>query len=607
MRKRLLSRPAALAAAASLGMTGVLVTVPASATETAEEAPTSVKAMSKQVQEFDDVDGIQAYGTDGDGNVVVVTLPEEDLDADSTEALEAFEGDHSNVEVIEIGAPVQAYAQNELVGGAGYGAGTAEGAAGLCSVGFTAVSPEGNPAVITAGHCTNDDALTQATRTRPSLDTAHSGQDSPQLMDPAKIGDFAFSQFGGPNHSTGGDGVPNSTDIAVIDVTNPTLELLPAVTDWSTAGDDDLAAGIATEITGVSAPVAGAPVSKSGRTTGLTHDDDLDIADGYSRIGLPDGSFRWVRGFGVNGLEAAPGDSGGAVFQGDKAIGVVSGGSPASGSQESFFWGTSLVHALEFTDGYEVMVAEDDSEPTPDPTPSETPDPTPSDDPSDDPSQTPDPTPSDDPSDEPTEDPTSPAPTVDPTAPAPTDDPTDEAPVERELTIDPRRVTVTDFVNEDAGVNITATGYASGESVTLEVFPQNDSVNDFTLEGTADENGVVTFGVYGTNAGNADVYLGTYDVSVAATAGDDDAANAGSEAAGAAYAAGDADEPLTGSFEVVSDEGAAPGEDEDSDDNGSDLPRTGSELTGLGVGAGLLVVGAAAVYVTTRRAKKGQA
>lgn len=549
MRKRLLSRPAALAAAASLGMTGVLVTVPASATETAEEAPTSVKAMSKQVQEFADVDGVQAYGTDGDGNVVVVTLPSEELDEETTEAIEAFEGEFSNVEVIEIAEPIQAYAQNELVGGAGYGAGTAEGAAGLCSVGFTAVSPEGNPAVITAGHCTNDDALTQATRTLPSLDTAHSGEESSQLMDPAKMGDFAFSQFGGPNHSTGGEGDPNSTDIAVIDVTNPTLELLPAVTDWSTAGDDDLAAGIATEITGVSAPVAGAPVSKSGRTTGLTHDDDLDLVDGWSRIGISETEYRWVRGFGVNGLEAAPGDSGGAVFQGDQAIGVVSGGSPASGSQESFFWGTSLVHALEFTDGYEVMVAEDDSEPTPDPTPSETPDPTPSDDPSDDPSQTPDPTPS--------------------------DDPTDEAPVERELTIDPRRVTVTDFVNEDAGVNITATGYASGESVTLEVFPQNDSVNDFTLEGTADENGVVTFGVYGTNAGNADVYLGTYDVSVAATAGDDDAANAGSEAAGAAYAAGDVDEPLTGSFEVVSDEGAAPGEDEDSDDNGSDLPQIG--------------------------------
>lgn len=579
MRKRLLSRSAALAAAASLGMTGVLVTVPASATETAEEAPTSVKAMSKQVQEFDDVDGIQAYGTDGDGNVVVVTLPEEDLDADSTEALEAFEGDHSNVEVIEIGAPVQAYAQNELVGGAGYI--TSEG--GLCSVGFTAVSPDGNPAIITAGHCGAEG--TQTGRLTPSLDTAHAGETSqPPPLDDAAMGTFGFSQFGGPGSTPQDEPTTESTDIAVIDVSNADLDLLPAVTDWSTAGDDDLAAGIETEITGVAAPVKGERVWKSGRTTGLTDDDDLDIVDGYSRIGLPDGSFRWVRGFGVNGLEAAPGDSGGAVFQGDKAIGVVSGGAPAedTSAPEDFFWGTSLVHALEFTDGYEVMVA--DPEPTP-----------------------PDPTPSDDPSDEPTEDPTSPAPSEDPTAPAPTDDPTDEAPVERELTIDPRRVSVTDFVNEDAGVNIMATGYASGESVTLEVFPQNDSVNDFTLEGTADENGVVTFGVYGTNAGNADVYLGTYDVSVAATAGDDDAANAGSEAAGAAYAAGDADEPLTGSFEVVSDEGAAPGEDEDSDDNGSDLPRTGSELTGLGVGAGLLVVGAAAVYVTTRRAKKGQA
>lgn len=581
-------------------MTGVLVTVPASATETAEEAPTWVKAMSKQVQEFDDVDGIQAYGTDGDGNVVVVTLPEEDLDADSTEALEAFEGDHSNVEVIEIGAPVRAYAQNELVGGAGYGAGTAEGATGLCSVGFTAVSPEGNPAVITAGHCGAEG--TQTGRSTPSLDTAHAGETSqPAPLDDAAMGTFGFSQFGGPGSTPQDEPTTESTDIAVIDVSNADLDLLPAVTDWSTAGDDDLAAGIETEITGVAAPVKGERVWKSGRTTGLTHDDDLDIVDGYSRIGLPDGSFRWVRGFGVNGLEAAPGDSGGAVFQGDQAIGVVSGGAPAEDTDapEDFFWGTSLVHALEFTDGYDFMVAEDDSEPTPDPTPS--------DEPSDDPSQTPDPTPSDDPSDEPTEDPTSPAPTEDPTAPAPTDDPTDVAPAERELTIDPRRVSVSDFVNEDAGVNITATGYASGESVTLEVFPQNDSVNDFTLEGTADENGVVTFGVYGTNAGNADVYLGTYDVSVAATAGDDDAANAGSEAAGAAYAAGDADEPLTGSFEVVSDEGAAPGEDEDSDDNGSDLPRTGSELTGLGVGAGLLVVGAAAVYVTTRRAKKGQA
>jgi len=646
-------------------MTGVLVTVPASATEPTKEASTSVKAMSKQVQEFDGVEGIQSYGTDGEGNVVVVTLPESELDDEGIEKIEAFKGEYSNVEVIEIAEPLQAYAKNQLVGGAGYGTDTG----GLCSVGFTAWDPQGNPAVITAGHCTSDGQAKLVDRTRPSTDTAHAGEGvQPQPLDDDWMGTFGFSQFGGPGHSAGADKDPNSTDIAVIDVDNPALELLPQVTDWSDAAADadDLAAGIETNITAVGAPQSGAPVSKSGRTTGLTHDDDLDIVDGWSRIGVSETDYRWVRGFAANGLEAAPGDSGGAIFQGSTAIGVVSGGTPAEGGNESFLWGTSLVHALPHTDGYTVAlfveapkvttteveqgarvsgtapagaevtvtpvgggqpitVTADDSGNWSFAAPQELgeheytavarqgeynvseetsfaitvveasdDDPTP-------PTPEPEPEPEPDPSDDPT-----PTPTEDPTAPAPSDEPTEEAPAERELSIDPSRVTVSDFVNEDEGVNITATGYAPGQTVELEVFPQNDSVNDFTLEGTADENGVVTFGVYGTNAANADVYLGTYEVRVAA-ASDDDAANAGSEAAPAAgaYAAGDADEPLTGSFEVVADEGAAPGED---DENGEgSLPRTGSELTGLGVGAGLLVAGAAAVYVTTRRTKKGQA
>lgn len=231
MRKRLLSRPAALAAAASLGMTGVLVTVPSSATEPTKEASTSVKSMSKQVQEFDDVEGIQAYGTDGEGNVVVVTLPESELGDEGVEKIEAFQGEYSNVEVIEIAEPLQAYAENQLVGGAGYAAGTSTGATGQCSVGFTAWDPNGDPAVITAGHCTGDDSMNLATRTLPSLDTAFTGEDNPRLMDPAPMGAFAFSQFGGPGHSEGAKNDANSTDIAVIDVDNPDLELLPQVTD----------------------------------------------------------------------------------------------------------------------------------------------------------------------------------------------------------------------------------------------------------------------------------------------------------------------------------------------------------------------------------------
>src|SRR5699024_12626070 len=72
------------------------------------------------------------------------------------------------------------------------------------------------------------------------------------------------------------------------------------------------------------------------------------------------------------------------------------------------------------------------------------------------------------------------------------------------------------------------------------------------------------------------------------------------------------EEALTGSFSVVADEdgnGGGNGGDDDGNnddgngDGGSDLPRTGAELTGLAAGAGLLVVGGAAVVLTMRRKK----
>ena len=40
--------------------------------------------------------------------------------------------------------------------------------------------------------------------------------------------------------------------------------------------------------------------------------------------------------------------------------------------------------------------------------------------------------------------------------------------------------------------------------------------------------------------------------------------------------------------------------------NGGDLPRTGTELTGLVGGAGLLLIGGAAVAMTMRRKKVAQ-
>ena len=80
------------------------------------------------------------------------------------------------------------------------------------------------------------------------------------------------------------------------------------------------------------------------------------------------------------------------------------------------------------------------------------------------------------------------------------------------------------------------------------------------------------------------------------------------------------DDELTGEFSVEEDPNAGGGGDDGNEDgnggnddgdngdagNGGDLPRTGTELTGLVGGAGLLLIGGAAVAMTMRRKKVAQ-
>ena len=162
-----------------------------------------------------------------------------------------------------------------------------------------------------------------------------------------------------------------------------------------------------------------------------------------------------------------------------------------------------------------------------------------------------------------------------------------EAPAERKLTIEPKEIAASDFVKEDKGVQITAEGFDEGEKVSLEVVAGPENVEGITLEETANADGVVGFSIYGTSASNPEAYLGKYDLEVT---GANDTAD---------------EEALTGSFQVVADEdGTGGGNDDDGNgDGGSDLPRTGAELTGLAAGAGLLLVGGAAVVLTMRRKK----
>jgi len=152
------------------------------------------------------------------------------------------------------------------------------------------------------------------------------------------------------------------------------------------------------------------------------------------------------------------------------------------------------------------------------------------------------------------------------------------------LNLESDRVTPEKFVDE--GVAFAVRGCEPGQDVTFEVRAGRDDVRPYTETVAADENGIAVHGVKGLDADQAEAYIGEYTVT--ATCGEN---------------------TWTDAFTVgYGDDDANPGDDDSNDDNGSDdnaggneLPRTGTELTGLAAGAGLLVLGAAAVFLTRRR------
>lgn len=232
------------------------------------------------------------------------------------------------------------------VGGAGYLiTSDAPGAnvRAACSLGFIARSPSGHTAAITAGHCAADRGYPYVSLSRPSTDPAAGGPGWNHFGS-GGFGKFGFHQFGGPGDSAGSNGSKTSVDIAVIDVT-ATSPTAPAVTTWAHAGSDDLARD-AVAITGVGGIRQGVPVTKSGRTTGSTTATSTSYTTGWFNV-----SGHYVHGFGINGIVLAPGDSGGAVYQGHTAIGVTSGGSG------TFEVAADLLTGLPLTGGYTVQTA----------------------------------------------------------------------------------------------------------------------------------------------------------------------------------------------------------------------------------------------------------
>lgn len=609
----------ALSAAVAIGLGGVALTGPAIA---ANEAPEELSVAAASA--FTASKDIAAVGYGAEGQVVAQVVEGSDLSADSDElsAIVAFAEQTTDQDLVVEGIPNGYSAANatDVVGGAGYAVapngGDANAINGLCSFGFPATNDAGDEAIITAGHCADEGA--SVFLERPSTANANNdphGQATLDLLKTSSIGSFTHSQFGPQvweNDMDPGAYTPaNAQDFAVITLDDETIETHGEVTDWSSAGSDDLSAST-TGITGVADVVPediGKDIFRSGRTSGQENatigtekNASIGIVDGYAPIAVSETEAYMVHGFAAEGL-AIPGDSGGSVVMGDKAIGVVSGSDYNPGTGEgNYIWAAELDEGLNHIEGgYEIKTADDEQteEPTQEPTeePTEepsTPAPTPTD------TDSPEPTPTDTDSPEPTE-----TATDEPTTPAPTPSETEEADEDAELTVDPREIAAEQFlaededqaIDEDRGVTYSVTGVEPGSDVTFDTYASTDSAsanagseeapaedaNDAPAKSvtvTADEDGNASSRVWGLPTAPAEAYIGDYEVIVTAEG-----------------------ETLESSFEVVGEDGGDGGQDDgDNGEGGDDLPRTGSTTAPLAAGAaGLVALGGALVYVARRR------
>ncbi len=177
----------------------------------------------------------------------------------------------------------------------------------VCSFGFTAADRAGTPLVLSAGHCDPSPATAGTPNAAPVY-----APDRTDVRNSPRVGGFTESGIG----SEGG-----GLDYSVITLTpEAAAGGLGRPTVRGTGGSP-------LTITGTAVPVAGAPVCKSGQTSGYTCGTVQD-ADYTTDLHGNDGETWSVRGFTDNACTLA-GDSGGAIITGTRALGITSGSSVA--------------------------------------------------------------------------------------------------------------------------------------------------------------------------------------------------------------------------------------------------------------------------------------
>ncbi|MDI6944757.1 S1 family peptidase [Microbacterium barkeri] len=350
------ARLGALGVASALAFGGVAATS-ATAAEGAV-APTEGDAFDVFARDLFKDDAVTGVLFDGE-KIIVQRLQDGagaasaqiNASAAATEIAEAY----ANVEIVPVTEDQLAKptAATDVVGGYGIGLFDNSGNGGVCSVGFPAWTPDGKPAVLTAGHCTGDGAYNNVYLTDPKGDTAGGGAEDLSTVTPThEVGQVGFNQFGGSGNTAGAPG--DATDIAAIDVTNADLDLIAAMTDWKNT--NDLSASLASNITGVGTAEVGETVQRSGRTTGHStgevDTDEFSFPVGYE--GYIEVEGRLVKGFAAE-TQVIPGDSGGTILQGSTAVGVVTATFQDQNGVEHM-WGADLKTGLEAAAGYTVKL-----------------------------------------------------------------------------------------------------------------------------------------------------------------------------------------------------------------------------------------------------------
>lgn len=257
-----------------------------------------------------------------------------------------FVAQYANVE-LDVGAHLAPEA--DVPGGVGYIADTGW----ICSTGFSAFDPGGDPAVLSAGHCASDGAAETAKLEFPFDAEEPSGQ-------------FGFSQFGGPGNSRivenplDPDNPGNvGTDISVIESLRSDLDPSPASSTWGDPSEPEPDV----KIIGSADPVVGMPVCRSGRTSfwscGTIAGVGIIVVPGPNYVEPAEGTepvepldLRAFNGFLSYDVQSSGGDSGGPWVSGNYAVGTHAAGETSG--QQNVAIAATLRDSLTVLPGYQL-------------------------------------------------------------------------------------------------------------------------------------------------------------------------------------------------------------------------------------------------------------